>query len=581
LDGTGIYHSPAVERILGFTPEEANLRTTEQSLTPASLENVGRLFAEEMAKPESERRSEVTMEVELYRKDGSTVWVESSIRDMRDAEGNIIGFQGRSRDISDRRKAEELLRRKTEMLSELSRYSAELAAVPYWSDIFEVVAHRIAAVFGVPATAVSTYDPATRSLVVRRASIGDEIRRGVVEVLGRPIEGMHFPVSDDLYRQMSTETIADARTLAEVTFGGIGDQVADAIQERIEVDWLVGVALRTEDDVIGTLLLGAHSDVRRPSNDELHAFGGITANALARWLTEQRSATNEERIASLFRAAPIGIGACVGRVITEVNDRLCQLVGREAADLIGRPESILFADDGEYARVLNEAESAIRNGGTAHIETTFVREDGATVPVSYRRTPLSPGNPAQGQLFTAQDITRRLRNEAELREQRNFFEQMFLQSSISTQILDRDGWCERVNPQLSRIFGVKPEHIEGRVYNIFRDREIHNTGVIGHLERVFHHGETAEWEVNFDIGAAAESQSIEVEAKRQVWYHNWAFPIFDANGKLVHVIIQHTDISDRKRAEADNTRLQTQLRQAMKMEAIGRLAGGVAHDFNN
>jgi PAS domain S-box-containing protein len=58
-------------------------------------------------------------------------------------------------------------------------------------------------------------------------------------------------------------------------------------------------------------------------------------------------------------------------------------------------------------------------------------------------------------------------------------------------------------------------------------------------------------------------------------------PLRNSNGEIGGVIGTYYDISDRKRVEAEKEKLQTQLQQAMKMEAVGRLAGGVAHDFNN
>jgi len=159
------------------------------------------------------------------------------------------------------------------------------------------------------------------------------------------------------------------------------------------------------------------------------------------------------------------------------------------------------------------------------------------------------------------DITERKTLDKELNDQKQFFEQLFMQSSISTQILDRDGWCERINPKLSQIFGVEAKDMEGMVYNIFKDKEIVQSGVLKNLENVFNNGNTSEWEVLFDIGEAAASQDINVKENKKIWYHNWAYPIFDQNNEISHIIIQHDDITDRKTAEEALSVSQEQLKK--------------------
>jgi diguanylate cyclase (GGDEF)-like protein/PAS domain S-box-containing protein/putative nucleotidyltransferase with HDIG domain len=104
------YMSPAVKHMRGYTVEEIMAQTVNESMTPASREVAIKTLAEELAMERMEDK-DITrtrkLDLEMYCKDGSTIWTEMHMKFLRDADGNPIGIQGTTRDISERKRAEE------------------------------------------------------------------------------------------------------------------------------------------------------------------------------------------------------------------------------------------------------------------------------------------------------------------------------------------------------------------------------------------------------------------------------------------------------------------------------------------
>ena len=103
------YISPSVETLKGFTVDEAMAMTLEEIYTPQSYETVKKVITAEMehyaVNGPDPARSRI-FETEQICKDGSTVWTEVTASILYDENGNVSGFLGITRDISERKKAE-------------------------------------------------------------------------------------------------------------------------------------------------------------------------------------------------------------------------------------------------------------------------------------------------------------------------------------------------------------------------------------------------------------------------------------------------------------------------------------------
>ncbi len=123
------YISPSVVRLRGYTAEEAVAGGIERILTPASIEVAAQALAEEWAQEETGRadphRSR-RLELEMYHKDGSTIWTEVTLGFLRNNEGRPVGILGVTRDITDSRAAEGMLRESEERFRNVLENSLDM-----------------------------------------------------------------------------------------------------------------------------------------------------------------------------------------------------------------------------------------------------------------------------------------------------------------------------------------------------------------------------------------------------------------------------------------------------------------------
>jgi PAS domain S-box-containing protein len=507
------YASASSRRLLGYEPEEVTGRALFDFLHPDDASALRASYQED-----TERPIAVTVSHRVRRKDGAYIWLETATHAVHDEiSGRIVEIQTVSRDVTDRKRAEEDLL--------LTQFSLDHSADGvFWLDASGRIVYANNA-------ACQTLGYSRQELAsMDWYDIDSNINAAEWSSRWQALRGRGTGTFESSHRTKTGGTIP-----VEASFSFLshkGTEFAFASVRDISERKRAARALWTSEKRYSDLMMHSHDGVWRVQLEEPVPVGISAEAAIERFRQHAYIAECNGAFArTLGLAHP------------------SELIGKRSKDLnpLMMPDALGMDRSTTPCRWRNrtfQTEMFDVNGNSKSVLGTAVPvvENGRVVAV----------------WGTLRNVTHIKRVEAE----RSYLAAAIEQASEGIVITDVTGAIEYVNPAFSLMSGYSPQEILGRNPRILKS---------GKQDAAFYE---SMWRM-LDAGRVWRGELVNRRKDGTLCAEQMTItPIRNRQSQTTHYVAIKEDLTVRKH-------LEEQFRHAQKLEAVGRLAAGVAHDFNN
>jgi len=161
-----------------------------------------------------------------------------------------------------------------------------------------------------------------------------------------------------------------------------------------------------------------------------------------------------------------------------------------------------------------------------------------------------------------------------LRAVESNYQELIEQSPLPNAVFTADGNLRYANPAFVRLMS-RSSHFSEKNYRIFDDPGLPKDTVLEHIKRGFTVGLVDIPMFQYPIERNGDIDS------HGLWIRAVVFPLRDQQDRINEVVVTFQDVSAERQAEEERQRLNARLLQSQKLEGLGVMAGGIAHDLNN